>query len=323
MKLATRRSASRDGELLIVSRDLKRALSAKPWARHLQGALDDWTSLAPKLQEQYDLLNRDRVASFELDFKTLLAPLPRAYQFLDGSAYLNHVELARAARGESIPPDAHHNPLMYQGLSHRFEAWNHTIPSEFTPWGCDFEAEIAVISADIQRSWQRNDPGDPFRLIMLINDVSLRELIPDEFAKGFGFLQAKPACSCSPVAITLDECGEHWRDHKLDLTLQSSYNGEVFGKPNAACDMEFDYATLLEHAAKTRELCAGTVLGAGTVSNRDPSTGSSCIAERRMRQKIAGQTMMSFMAPGDTIKIEVFNDSGLSLFGAIEQRVAT
>ncbi len=321
MKLASRRSGSRDGELLIVSRDLKRAMSAKPWASHLQGALDNWSALAPALHEQYELLNADRVASFGLDSTSLMAPLPRSYQFLDASAYLNHVELARAARGEALPPDLHHNPLMYQGLSHRFEAWNHSIPAEFSQWGCDFEAEIALISADIQRSWRRDNPGEPFRLAMLINDVSLRELIPAEFAKGFGFLQAKPACSCSPVAITLDELGQHWRDHKVDLALHSTYNGARFGSPNAACDMEFDYGRLLEHGAKTRELCAGTVLAAGTVSNRDPATGSSCIAEKRMRQKLAGEAMMSFMAAGDTIKIEMFNDSGRSLFGAIEQRV--
>jgi len=325
VKLATLRDGSRDGHLCIVSRDLKLAVSASPIARTLQQALENWKGLEPWLQGRYDELNAGK-AFDAMPFSEceLESPLPRCYQWADGSAYVNHVELVRKARGAEMPESFWSDPLMYQGGGDSFLGPVDDIPLGDESWGLDFEAEIAVITSDVEAGILAKDAAGSIRLVTLVNDVSLRNLIPSELAKGFGFFQSKPSSAFSPVAVTPDELGDHWRNSKLHLPLRSSLNGALFGSPDAGTDMTFNFAELVAHAAKTRKLTAGTIIGSGTVSNCDRSAGSSCIAEKRMLEKLeTGDIQTPFLKPGDSIKIEMLDDNGLSIFGAIEQQVVS
>lgn len=332
MKLATYKNASRDGQLIVVSRDLTRACSAAPVANTMQQLLDNWEALSGPLREMYQALNHNDIESETFDQNQCHSPLPRAYHWADGSAYVNHVELVRRARGAEMPQSFWTDPLMYQGGSDDFIGPKDDIAVPDESMGIDFEAEIAVITDDVAMGVNAEQAGGHIKLLMLVNDVSLRGLIPGELAKGFGFYQSKPASSFSPVAITPDELGDVWHDNKVHLPLCSTYNGELFGKPNAGVDMTFNFAELIEHAAKTRNLGAGCVIGSGTVSNK-PGTdhgsaivhggvGYSCIAEVRMIETIRdGAPATSFMRHGDRIKIEMSDKQGNSIFGAIEQQV--
>ena len=331
MKLASLRSG-RDGSLIVVSRDLGKAVSAGHIAATLQGALDDWPGAEPKLQTLYDQLNRGELAnSFAFDASACASPLPRAYQWADGSAYVNHVELVRHARGAELPESFWHDPLMYQGGSDRFLAPTDDIVAD-PSWGIDFEAEVAVVTGDIEMGANADQALSQLRLLMLVNDVSLRNLIPGELAKGFGFYQSKPASAFSPVAVTPDELGDCWRDGKLHRPLLSHLNGRLFGRPEAGEDMTFHFGQLVAHAARTRRLEAGTIIGSGTVSNKqgtahgssiaDGGRGYSCIAELRMIETIRdGKPSTGFMRDGDRIRIEMLDAQSRTIFGAIDQRV--
>jgi len=334
MKLATLKTGTRDGALLVVSRDLETAVRADAIAPTLQAALDDWDALAPKLQTLSDKLNKGEAAdAFAFDQAACHSPLPRAYQWADGSAYVNHVELVRKARGAEMPESFWHDPLMYQGGSDSFLAPHEPVRLPQTEgWGVDFEAEIAVITGNIPLGADKATAATGIRLLMLVNDVSLRGLIPGELAKGFGFFQSKPSSAFSPVAVTPDELGAAWDGGKVHLPLLSTLNGKPFGKPEAGVDMTFDFPTLVAHAAKTRPLAAGSIIGSGTVSNKldggpgkpisDGGVGYSCIAEIRMIETIAeGEAKTRFMDFGDTIRIEMNDAQGRSIFGAIDQRV--
>jgi len=323
MKLASLKGGGRDGTLIVVSRDLTRAAPATQIAPTLQAALDDWATAAPQLQSVYDALNRrEQPDVFPLDPTLLAAPLPRAFQWLDGSAYLSHVELARHARGAKMPPEFRTDPLMYQGCSEHFLGPNEPILMANEEWGIDFEAEVAVITDDVAMGIQSIDARGHIRLLMLVNDVSLRNLIAQELAKGFGFVQSKPASCCSPVAVTPDELGAAWDGGKLHRPLVSHLNSQLFGQPDAGSDMCFDFPTLISHAAKTRKLGAGTIIGSGTVSNYDRSRGFSCIVEKRMHEIVQqGAAVTHFMRFGDRVRIEMFDNDGRSIFGAIEQTV--
>jgi fumarylacetoacetate (FAA) hydrolase len=323
MKLATLRDGSRDGRLLVVSRDLTRAIEARDAAPTLQAALEAWGELGPKLAAIYRRLNENSdPGAGQLDPAQLMAPLPRAYQWADGSAYLYHVELVRKARNAEMPPEFYKDPLMYQGGSDDFIGPRQDIEAADEAHGIDFEAEVAVITDDVPMGIDAAAARGHIRLVMLVNDVSLRNLVPAELAKGFGFFQSKPASSFSPVAVTPDELGTNWRDAKLHLPLRSQFNGKPFGQPNAGADMNFDFGQLIAHAARTRNLRAGTIIGSGTVSNRDPAAGSSCLAERRMIETIQqGKPSTPFMKFGDRIRIEMLDESGRSIFGAIDQKV--
>lgn len=320
MKLASLKHG-RDGQLIVVSKDLTKACHADHIAPTLQAALDNWATVRPKLEElSYNL--HDGAASFAFNPAKCASPLPRAYQWADGSAYVNHVELVRKARNAELPPSFWTDPLMYQGGSDSFLGPHEDILMESDAWGIDFEAEVAVITNDVPMGVPAADAGKHIKLIMLANDVSLRGLIPDELAKGFGFFQSKPSTAFSPVAVTPDELGSAWSDTKVHLPLISTLNGTEFGHPNAGVDMVFNFATLVAHAAKTRPLCAGTIIGSGTVSNKDRSVGSSCIAERRLLEKInSGESKTPFMKFGDHIKMEMPDAHGHSMFGSIDQRV--
>ncbi|WP_333014153.1 fumarylacetoacetate hydrolase family protein [Vibrio vulnificus] len=334
MKLATKKNEHRDGELIVVSHDLSRYVSATDIAPTLQLALDHWSVCEPKLKELYQALNQGEVTG-SLPFEETLvhSPLPRAYQWADGSAYVNHVELVRKARGAEMPESFWTDPLMYQGGSDAFIAPRDNIEFASEEWGIDFEGEVAVITGDVPMGASFAQAEDAIRLVMLVNDVSLRGLIPAELAKGFGFFQSKPSSAFSPVAVTLDELGEAWYENKLHLPLISTYNHKPFGKPNAGVDMTFDFADLIVHAAKTRPLSAGAIIGSGTVSNKqgtdhgtsieEGGVGYSCIAEIRMIETIRdGQASTSFMRFGDSIRLEMFDAQGQSIFGAIEQQVS-
>ncbi|GAB4223095.1 MAG: fumarylacetoacetate hydrolase family protein [Gammaproteobacteria bacterium] len=324
MKLATKPStSSRDGELLIVSKDLKTAVSAQAIVPNLQTALDTWHQVSADLYNLYQQLNAGQCqGSFKFEPTQVTSPLPRAYQWADGSAYVNHVELVRKARGAEMPENFWHDPLMYQGGSDRFLAPSDPIPLIDPQWGLDFEAEVAVITNDVPMAITPEQAGKSIVLLMLVNDISLRNLIPAELAKGFGFFQSKPASAFSPVAVTPDELGNAWDGAKINLPLLSYHNNQLVGQPNAGDDMTFDFPTLIAHAAKTRELSAGSIIGSGTVSNRDRSHGYSCIAEKRMLEILEnGQPQTPFMQFGDRIRIEMLDASGISIFGAIDQTV--
>jgi fumarylacetoacetate (FAA) hydrolase len=324
MKLATLKDGSRDGVLLVVARDLRTCHLADDIAPRLQAALDNWGYFAPLLQDLYAALNAgkaQRPIAFEP--KNLMSPLPRAYQWADGSAYVNHVELVRKARKAEMPKSFWTDPLMYQGGSDGFLGPCDDIVADNEAWGIDFEGEVAVITDDVPMQVKADKAREHIRLLMLVNDVSLRNLIPNELAKGFGFFQGKPASSFSPVAVTPDELGAAWDGAKLHLPLSVQLNGKPFGAPNAGIDMTFDFGDLIAHAAKTRTLAAGSIIGSGTVSNVDRSAGSACIAEVRMLETIAGgKPETPFMKFGDRVKIEMFTDDGASIFGAIDQQVA-
>jgi fumarylacetoacetate (FAA) hydrolase len=284
MKLASLREGGRDGTLIVVDRELKRAVRATTIAPSLQKALEDWPTLAPKLADLAEKLRDDKApGSFELDTTALAAPLPRAYQWADGSAYVVHVELVRKARGVEMPPSFWTDPLMYQGGSDSFIGPNDEIELADEAWGIDFEGEIGVITDDVPMGISAEAARKHIKLVTILNDVSLRNVIVGELAKGFGFFHGKPATAFAPVAVTPDELGNAWDGGRLNLPLISTYNGKEFGHPNAATDLTFDFGQLIAHAARTRYLEAGTVIGSGTVANRDASAGCSCIAERRGR----------------------------------------
>ncbi|MGN5130665.1 fumarylacetoacetate hydrolase family protein [Aeromonas hydrophila] len=323
MKLATLNNGKRDGALVVVSRDLSRAVRVPQLAATLQAALDEWAELAPKLAAVYQQLNDGACAdAFPFDETACLSPLPRAYQWADGSAYVNHVELVRKARGAEMPSSFWHDPLMYQGGSDSFLPPRGTIPMGSEEWGIDFESEIAVITDDVPMGTSPQAAAGHIKLLMLVNDVSLRNLIPGELTKGFGFFQSKPSSSFSPLAITPDELGDDWRDGKVHLPLETHLNGALFGAPDAGVDMTFNFYELIAHAAKTRPLGAGCIIGSGTVSNYDRSRGSSCLAELRMLEIIeSGQATTPFLRFGDTVSIAMQDRNGMSLFGTILQRV--
>jgi len=323
MKLGSLKAGGRDGTLVVVSGDLKRAVPVPQIAPTLQNALDRWADVTPALAEIAGRLERGLLpGALPLEPAMLAAPLPRAYQFADGSAYVVHVELVRRARGAEPPPSLWTDPLMYQGGSDSFLGPTDPISLASEEWGIDFEAEVAVVTDDVPMGIGAEAAARHIRLVLLLNDVSLRNLIPAELAKGFGFFQSKPASSLSPVAVTPDALGPAWRDGRLHRPLLSFRNGEPFGRPDAGTDMAFDFPTLIAHAARTRRLGAGTIIGSGTVANRDPAVGSSCIAERRTRELLAGgKPVTSFLGFGERVRIEMLDEAGASLFGAIDQMV--
>ncbi|MDX2321523.1 MAG: fumarylacetoacetate hydrolase family protein [Moritella sp.] len=325
MKLATLRDGSRDGSLYLVSKDLQTALCVSSIAANLQWALEHWSIVEPQLQSHYAQLNNgDLTAVIEFKNCLLESPLPRAYQWADGSAYVNHVELVRKARGAAMPESFWSEPLMYQGGSDSFLGPKDDIPLQDPAWGLDFEAEVAVITSDVPMSINASAASECILLITLVNDVSLRNLIPSELAKGFGFFHSKPSTAFSPVAVTPDELGEAWDGEKLQLPLSTYLNDTLFGCPDAGTDMTFNFPQLIAHAAKTRTLTAGTIIGSGTVSNCDRTVGSSCLAEQRMLEKIAtGEITTAFLQQGDKVKIEMRDKVGHSIFGAIEQTVVS
>jgi len=323
MKLATLKDGTRDGQLAIVSRDLKTAVLADGIAPTLQRALDDWHFIAPQLEQRYNELNDGSAhRAFDFDPKRCMAPLPRAFQWADGSSYVNHVELVRKARNADMPESFWHDPLMYQGGADDFIGPTDDIVLASEEWGIDFEGEVAVITDDVSMGVGPAEAATHIKLLMLVNDVSLRNLIPAELAKGFGFFQSKPASSFSPVAVTPDELSTAWQDGKVHLPLRTTWNGALVGQPNAGVDMVFSFPQLIAHLTKTRNARAGSIIGSGTVSNKDSSKGYSCIAEKRCLETIAeGEAKTPFMKFGDTIKIEMLNVHGKSIFGAIHQKV--
>ncbi len=323
MKLATFKDGTRDGQLAVVARDLKSAHLADGIAPTLQAALDDWAFISPQLAALSDALNQGRARrAFDFDPSRCMAPLPRAYQWVDGSAYVTHVELVRKARGAEMPASFWEDPLMYQGGSDELLGPRDDIVLAHEAWGIDFESEVAVITGDVPMGVTADQAQLAIRLITLANDVSLRNLIPPELAKGFGFLQSKPATAFAPVAVTPDELGDAWKGGKVHLPLRSTWNGKLVGQPHAGTDMVFNFPQLIAHLCKTRNARAGTIVGSGTVSNKDSKLGYSCIAEKRALEMIAdGAASTPFMLFGDTIRIEMLDSAGKSIFGAIEQRV--
>ena len=333
MKLASLKNGSRDGLLVVVSRDLSRCVAVPAVAATMQQLLDNWAQLSVKLEEVYQALNSGKVdGEMAFDQTQCESPLPRAYQWADGSAYVNHVELVRKARNAEMPPSFWTDPLMYQGGSDDFIGPRDNIDVVSEDYGIDFEGEVAVITDDVAMACSADEARSKIRLLMLVNDVSLRGLIPNELAKGFGFFQSKPASAFSPVAVTPDELGDKWQGGRVHLPLLSTYNGKLFGKPNAGVDMTFDFGQLVAHAAKTRNLGAGAIIGSGTVSNKqgtehgtsveEGGVGYSCIAEIRMIETIRdGKPSTSFMKFGDTIRMEMLDEQGNSIFGAIDQQV--
>jgi len=324
MKLATRKNNTRDGELIVVSQNLSRAVAVQDVAPTLQFALDHWSICQPKLQTYYERLNAGQITNaFSFKDQPISSPLPRAYQWADGSAYVNHVELVRKARGAEMPPNFWTDPLIYQGGSDHFLGPHDDISIADLNWGVDFEAELAVITTDVAMGSTPDVAARSICLLMLVNDVSLRNLIPEEISKGFGFFQSKPSSAFSPVAVTPDELGKAWDGKKCHLPLMTYLNNQLFGQPNAGVDMTFDFPTLIAHAAKTRTLAAGTIIGSGTVSNVDRSKGSSCIAEKRMLEILAnGKAVTPFMQFNDEVRICMLDQNNQSIFGEIKQKVA-
>lgn len=324
MKLASYKDGSRDGQLVVVSRDLGTAHYATGIATRMQQVLDDWNFLSPQLEDLYQTLNHGKARhAFAFDPRQCAAPLPRAYQWADGSAYINHVELVRKARNAEVPESFYTDPLMYQGGSDDFlgPCDDVVVPSE--EFGIDFEAEIAVVTADVPMGASPDEALEGIRLLMLANDVSLRNLIPAELAKGFGFFQSKPATAFSPVAVTPDELGGAWQRGRVHLKLESVWNGKRVGLTDAGPEMTFHFGQLIAHICKTRNVRAGSIVGSGTVSNKDWSRGYSCIAEKRAIETIeSGEPKTAFMRFGDTIRIEMKGSDGQSVFGAIEQKIA-
>ena len=323
MKLATLKDGSRDGQLVVVSRDLSQAHYATGIANSLQQVLDDWAFMTPQLEDLSVALNQGRARhAFAFDPAQCMAPLPRAFQWADGSAYLNHVELVRKARNATVPESFYTDPLMYQGGSDDFIGPRDPIVVPDETYGIDFESEIAVITGDVAMQASPEEALESVRLVMLVNDVSLRHLVPDELGKGFGFLQSKPATAFSPVAVTVDELGEAWQGGRLNGVLQSAWNGRRVGLCEAGPEMTFHFGQLIAHLAKTRRVRAGSVIGSGTVSNKDWAKGYSCIAEKRCIETIEnGKPSTDFMRFGDTIRIEMKGRDGQSIFGAIDQTV--
>ena len=323
MKLGSLKEGGRDGTLVVVSRDLTRAVRATSIAPTLQRALEDWSNAAPRLNALSDALDAGNAEDvFDLDMTALAAPLPRAYEFVDGSAYLPHVERVRRARGAEVPESFYTDPLMYQATSAGFLGPRDTVKVVDEAYGIDLEAEIVVITDDVPMAVSPERAATHIQLVGLVNDVSLRNLIPGELAKGFGFLQSKPRSALSPVFVTPDELGDAWRDNKVHLPLLTHVNGAWFGAPEAGVDMQFDFSQLVAHAAKTRPLSAGTIVGSGTIANQDTAKGASCFAEKRTVETLeTGKPVTPFMSFGDTVRIEMLDAAGNSLFGAIEQRI--
>lgn len=323
MKLATLKNNTRDGRPVLVSRDLTRAAGVEGLAPTMQALLDNWARVQPELAGRARLLEAgDLPDTFAYEAGQAMAPLPRAVQWCDGSAYLSHAELVRKARNAEMPDFLYHDPLMYQGASDTFIGPHDDILVADEAWGIDLEAEIAVIVDDVPMGIQPADAAAHIRLIALVNDVSLRNLMPHELSKGFGFLHSKPSTAFAGVAVTPDELGEHWDGARLNLRVKAQVNGQVIGQPHAGTDLDFDFAALIAHAAKTRRLAAGTIIGSGTISNRDPAAGSACLQERRMIEIIAdGKPTTEFLKFGDTVEISVDLPDGSSVFGPIRQRV--
>jgi fumarylacetoacetate (FAA) hydrolase len=332
MKLATYKDGSRDGQLVVVSRDLTTAHYASGIATKLQQVLDDWNFLSPQLEDLSQTLNQGKARhAFPFDPKLCMAPLPRAYQWADGSAYMNHVELVRASRNSEVPANFYEDPLMYQGGSDDFLGPCDDVVCPSTDYGIDFEAEVAVITADVPMQATPEQALDGIRLVMIANDVSLRRLIPNELAKNFGFLQGKPATAFSPVAVTLDELGDAWEQGRLHLSMRVDWNGKRVGMCEAGPEMTFHFGQLIAHLCKTRNVRAGSIIGSGTVSNKavevdgrkDWPKGYSCIAEKRAIETILdGKASTDFMQFGDTVRIEIKGRDGQSVFGAIDQTIS-
>jgi fumarylacetoacetate (FAA) hydrolase len=321
MKLASI-NQGRDGELIVVDNQMRRYVSATEIAPTLQAALDNWDNCKEPLAALYLQLENGEIDSQAFNSEICASPLPRAFQWADGSAYVNHVELVRKARNAEMPSSFWTDPLMYQGGSDSFLGPREDIAVADEAWGIDFEAEVAVIVGDVPMGISSSEATKYIQLVMLVNDVSLRNLIPGELAKGFGFFHAKPSSAFSPVAVTPDVLGSAWDGAKLHLPLRAILNGDLVGEPNAGVDMTFDFGQLIAHAAKTRPLCAGTIVGSGTVSNLDRSKGSCCLAEVRMLETIAnGSATTEFMSFGDRIQIDMLDDNGQSIFGEIDQKV--
>lgn len=323
MKLGSLKEGGRDGTLIVVSRDLTRAVRATGIADTLQRALEDWSNTAPRLNALSDALNGGAAeGAFDVDMSQLASPLPRAYEFVDGSAYLPHVERVRRARGAEVPESFYTDPLMYQAVSAGFYGPRDPVRVPSEEYGIDLEAEIVVVTDDVPMAVSPAQAAGHIQLVGLVNDVSLRNLIPGELAKGFGFLQSKPRSALSPVFVTPDELGDAWKGSKLHRPLLTHINGEWFGAPEAGVDMQFDFGQLVAHAARTRPLSAGTIVGSGTVANEDTSLGASCFAERRTVETLEhGSPKTPFMKFGDTVRIEMLDEAGASIFGAIEQRI--
>ena len=323
MKLGSLKEGGRDGTLIVVSRDLTRAVRAEGIASTLQRALEDWSNTAPRLNALADALNAGEAGgAFALDMQALASPLPRAYEFVDGSAYLPHVERVRRARGAEVPESFYVDPLMYQAVSAGFYGPRDPVRVPSEDYGIDLEAEVVIVTDDVPMAVSPEQAAGHIQLIGLVNDVSLRNLIPNELAKGFGFLQSKPRSALSPVFVTPDELGDAWLDNKVHLPLVTHINGAWFGAPEAGVDMQFDFAQLVAHAAKTRPLSAGTIVGSGTVANEDTSLGASCFAEKRTVETLeTGKPITPFMRYGDVVRIEMRSRDGVDIFGAIEQRI--
>ena len=323
MKLASLKEGGRDGSLIVVHRNLRTAVKVAHIAPTLQVALDDWQHINPQLEDVYQQLLDDQCPnSFLFESSQVAAPLPRAYHWADASAYVTHVELVRKARGVELPESFWTDPLMYMGASDAFIGANDDIELEDESWGIDYEAEVAVFTDDTPAGTTCIDAKQHIKLISLINDVSLRNLIPAELAKQFGFYQSKAQTSFSPVAVTPDELGDHWDGERLHLPIHAIHNGKTSGCPNAGIDMTFSFPALIQHASKTRQLMAGSVIGSGTVSNRGSKDGSCCIAEIRCLETIAtGKPVTPFMKFGDRIEIDMFDEDGQSIFGRIDQHV--
>ncbi|MGN6153985.1 MAG: fumarylacetoacetate hydrolase family protein [Lysobacteraceae bacterium] len=323
MKLGSLKEGGRDGTLIVVSRDLSRAVRADGIAPTLQRALEDWSNVAPRLNALSEALDAGTAdGAFDLDMQALAAPLPRAYEFVDGSAYLPHVERVRRARGAEVPESFYVDPLMYQAVSAGFHGPRDPVRVPSEDYGIDLEAEVVIVTDDVPMAVTPAQAAEHIQLIGLVNDVSLRNLIPNELAKGFGFLQSKPRSALSPVFVTPDELGDAWQGNKVHLPLVTHVNGAWFGAPEAGVDMQFDFAQLVAHAAKTRPLSAGTIVGSGTVANQDTSLGASCFAEKRTVETLeTGKPVTPFMSYGDVVRIEMRTRDGADIFGAIEQRI--
>jgi fumarylacetoacetate (FAA) hydrolase len=323
MKLGSLKAGGRDGTLVVVSRDLRRAVKASGIAAHLQAALDDWARAAPRLGALYAELEAGTAGgAFVLDVAAMAAPLPRAYEFVDGSAYLPHVERVRKARGASVPESFYTDPLMYQATSAGFLGPRDDVVVPSEDYGIDLEAEVVVVTDDVPMAVTPAQASAHIQLVGLVNDVSLRGLIPGELAKGFGFLQSKPRSTLSPVFVTPDELGVAWRGDKLHLPMCTWLNGQWLGAAECGVDMQFDFAQLVAHAARTRPLAAGTLVGSGTIANQDTGKGASCLAEQRTVEKLRdGEARTPFLKFGDRLRIEVLDAAGASIFGAIEQQV--
>ncbi len=322
MKLATLRNGTRDGALIVVRRDGARYAPAETIAATMQDALDGWDAAEPALRGLAERLERGDVESHPLDPSQLRAPLPRAHEWVDGSAYINHIVLVRRARKAEPPATLMTDPLVYQGGASDFLGPTDDIPLADVAWGCDFESEVCVILGDVAQGTTKDDAAGAVRLVCLVNDVTLRNLIPDELAKGFGFFQSKPATAFSPFAVTPDELGDAWKDGRIHLPLRTWLNGQLAGDPDAGPEMHFSFFDLIAHISKTRAFGAGTLLGSGTVSNADPARGVSCLAERRTRETLdTGTPVTPFLTYGDRVEIEMHDAAGQSVFGRIAQTV--